>query len=259
MECQYCHNTLINKHTLKTHQRTAVYCLQQQGKKNTQFICSYCKKSYSTRQHLNEHHTNCRKANENTIKKKYSSQLIQQKELIDKYELQIKDLQDKLENIALKAISKPSTTQTQINNYISQLQPITDEHLTNQAQFLTIEHVKKGAEGYAEYALEYPLRDRLLCVDYSRRKVKFKDKDGNLITDPEMTTLATKFFDSIWDKNRQLISEYGKQLFESDNIDTEQVDKLIEIGDSIRRSSGGEKTDLQHDWVKAVCSKTIKE
>ena len=30
----------------------------------------------------------------------------------------------------------------------------------------------------------YPLKDMMICVDYSRRKVKFKDKDGNSITDP---------------------------------------------------------------------------
>lgn len=73
------------------------------------------------------------------------------------------------------------------------MQPVTEELLLDNVQYLTIEHIKKGAEGYAEYALEYPLKDRLLCSDYSRRKVKFKDNDGNVITDPEMTTLARKF------------------------------------------------------------------
>ena len=28
--------------------------------------------------------------------------------------------------------------------------------------------------------LDYPLKDKMICVDYSRRKVKFKDKDGNI-------------------------------------------------------------------------------
>jgi hypothetical protein len=74
---------------------------------------------------------------------------------------------------------------------------VTEEHFIDNVQHLTIDHSKKGPEGYAEFALEYPLKDRLLCSDYSRRKLKFKDKDGNLITDPEMTTLAKKFFNSI--------------------------------------------------------------
>jgi len=44
------------------------------------------------------------------------------------------------------------------------MQPITTDHLTDHAPNLTIEHVQKGASGYAEYALEYPLKDRVACV-----------------------------------------------------------------------------------------------
>ena len=113
---------------------------------------------------------------------------------------QIKELQDKLENIAIKAVQRPTTRNTQINNYIQQLKPVTDEHLLDSVPNLTIDHIIKGPEGYAEYALEYPLKDRMVCSDYSRRKIKFKDKDGKVITDPEMNTLAVKFFESINDK-----------------------------------------------------------
>ena len=71
--------------------------------------------------------------------------------------------------------------------------------LDNEAHFLecstnlTLEHIKKEPRGYAEYALEYPLRDRVVCVDYARRKIKFKDSNGNVITDPEMNRLAIYF------------------------------------------------------------------
>ena len=81
-----------------------------------------------------------------------------------------------------------------------------------QVDNLTIEHIQKGPEGYAEYVLEYPLKNRIVSVDYSRRKVKFKDKDGNVITDPEMTNIATKLFQSIKDKNKDLIFSYGTEL-----------------------------------------------
>ena len=48
------------------------------------------------------------------------------------------------------------------------MQPITQEYLINHTPSLTIEHIKKGASGYAEYALEGPLKGRIACVDYSR-------------------------------------------------------------------------------------------
>jgi fructose-1,6-bisphosphatase len=122
----------------------------------------------------------------------------------------IKDLQDKLENIAIKAVEKSTTTtikNTHIN-YIQKMEPITQEHLITHAPQLTIEQ----ASGYAEYSLEGPLKDRIVCVDYSRRKIKFKDIEGNVITDPEMTKLAP----SIKDKSSQLVntSNLDSSMFE---------------------------------------------
>jgi len=176
-----------------------------------------------------------------------------------KLEQAIRELQDKLGNIALKAVSRSTTTKnTQITNYIQNLQPVTDKHLKDNVQHLSINHILRGPEGYAEYALEYPLKDRLICVDYARRKVKFKDHDGNVITDPEMTNLATKFFNSIKDKNKELILEYGEQLKENfgDEIDT--IVKIFDYKSAVENGSVGNKTDFHHDFVKQMCSKTIK-
>lgn len=64
------------------------------------------------------------------------------------------------------------------------------------------------------YALDYPLKNKVICVDYSRRKVKFKNRDGDIITDPEMTSLATKFFNSIKDKNKELVCMCANELKE---------------------------------------------
>ena len=52
----------------------------------------------------------------------------------------------------------------------------------------------------------------MICVDYSRRKVKFKDKDGNVIRYSEMSGLSTKFLNSIKDKNKELICLYANEL-----------------------------------------------
>lgn len=74
------------------------------------------------------------------------------------------------------------------------MQTITADQLIEHTPQLTIEHVQKGASGYAEYELEYPLKDRVVCVDYMRRKIKFKNRDGNLCTDQEMANLTPMFF-----------------------------------------------------------------
>ena len=159
---------------------------------------------------LDRHYSTCKKKSEESIREEYTQQVdslfkkLEEKDtLIEELKTQIQTLQDKLENIAIKAVQRPTTTnmnKTNINNFIQNMQPISSDHLLEQSSNLTLEHIQKGASGYAEYALEYPLKDRIACVDYSRRKMKFKDKDGNLITDPEMIKLAPMFFDSIKDK-----------------------------------------------------------
>ena len=96
--------------------------------------------------------------------KELENENIKQKEQLEIYKLQVEKLQDKLENIALQAVKRPTTTnmnKTQINNYIQKMEPISSEHMLEQSNKLTLEHIQKGASGYAEYALEYPLKERI--------------------------------------------------------------------------------------------------
>ena len=192
-------------------------------------------------------------------------------------ETQNKDLQDRMQSMAEKAIDKPSTVnQNTINHIINNLLPITTEHLNNQAQYLTIDHVKNGAVGYAKYALEHPLKDRLVCTDTSRKKGKYKDSDGNIVSDPEMSSITKKLFLAIKDRNSELITEFANDLkikldsFGSNNNEmtneetveiTGMTDDLIDLVTSVfsqkRQSneiSDGLKPELFHQFVKEISS-----
>lgn len=281
MLCSFCKNKFSSKSSLNHHQKTAKYCIELQGGKlPTLFKCIYCSKVLSTKQNLNIHKNNCFSYNKHTYEKKWQEEKqllineyelrlnttvdklsLLQKQLTQKNEI-IKDLQNKLENVALRAVSRPTTSnKTQINNYIQKMEIVTNQCLSENVDNLTIDHIKKGAEGYAEYALEYPLKNRMICSDYSRRKVKFKDKDGIVITDPEMTVLAKKFFNSIKEKNKELICQSANELKErlGDENVMDTVLKLFDYKEAVNRASDGEKTDFHHDFVRQVCSQTIKE
>ena len=258
MECEFCHHKFNNKSSLRNHQRRAKYCLKLRGKEEYNFECSGCGKKYTSKENLQIHEASCISVNSNTFKSIIESKDIEIKEL----KVHIKELEKQIQEIALKAVSRPTTTnKTQINTYIQNMEPVTTEHLIDNAQHLTIEHIKKGVEGYAEYALEYPLKNRVLCSDYSRRKVKFKDRDGNVITDPEMTTLAKKFFKSIHEKNKELICKSANELKErlGDENVMDTVVKLFDYKEAVNRGCDGEKTDFHHDFVRQVCSQTLKE
>jgi len=221
--------------------------------------CEFCKNSYTTKRRLISHYESCVQYNVDKVHKEYKKIIEDQEKVILEQKQTIKDLQGTIEKLASQAISRTTNTtkNTQINNYIQQLQPITDDILKENVPNLTIEHILKGAEGYAEYALEYPLKNRIICVDYARRKVKFKDSNGNLITDPEMTNIATKFFQSIKDKNKFLIFEYGNAMKERFGDELETIVKIMDNKMNVDNGADGAKTEFYHEFVKNICSKSV--
>ena len=179
--------------------------------------------------------------------------------------IQIEKLQDKLENIAIKAVSRPTTTNnnnntTNINTYIQQMDIISDQVFQDNLENFTIEYIKKGAEGFANYALEYPLHNRIACVDYSRKKIKYKDENGNIISDPEMIKLSTKLFSSILNKNKELITQYIDEITYSSLNPDEKMQIMVDMTNNmflVKRGADGEKHELYNDFLKSICSKSI--
>lgn len=199
---------------------------------------------------------------------------------------QIKDLHDHIERLETKAINKPTIIKPTINhnkisNVINNLIPLTNDYIKEQVNYLTLEHVKNGVNGYVQYALDYPLKDRIICTDYSRRKIKYKDEEGNVIDDPEMIKISQKLFEAIKDQNSYLVDEYIKELhykykiiaFEPNNemddntsvdyerslnILSKELFKLNNQKREIIEISEGSKNDTYHEFVKDICGKIIK-
>ena len=278
MECKFCDKKLSNKHTLKTHQRTAKYCLKLQKKNINLFECKDCNKKFTTKQNLQRHNDICiskaykyKIMNENLENelaelRDYKSKCLNyEEELLEvrrDYERKIQILQDKLENVAIQAARRPTHNtynRNNVNTIIQNMAPLTDEHFKDNSQHLTIEHLKQGVKGYVEYALKYPLKNKVLCVDYSRRKIKYKNGEGKVETDPEMARLSRKFFESIADKNRVLAADCVHQL--SDDMDAvEKMKIMADMGQlmvDVNQSARGSKTDFTHDFVRGVCSESV--
>ena len=286
MECEYCKQILKTQYSLKQHQKTAKYCLIKQNKNIPEdHVCNFCGNFFTLKSTLLSHLKICKSRNQDIqnelniqdeksrellyVKKDLELSLLREKELIRNYEQrekelrfsyekQIQSLQDKIENIAIKAIQKPTTVKnTHNNNYINKMQCISPEHLVECASTLNLEHLRKGALGCAEYALEGPLKDRVACVDYSRRIMKFKDKEGVVITDPEMARLAPMFFESIQDKSSELV--FNLNTPNMDSVIFEEVAKFFNTNSDVKNCAAGVKTQFYHDFVKNVCSKSMVE
>ena len=284
-DCKYCKHTFSTKSSLITHQKSAKYCLKiQNTTPKDKYTCEGCKSIFYRVHHLNTHREKC-KANDvyfdsmhkikeldnelDIIKKELlvsqEKCLNYEEEILDmkrEHKREIQILQDKLENVAIQAARRPTQTNTynrNVNTIIQNMSPLTDENFRDTAEHLTIEHLKQGVKGYVEYALKYPLKNKVLCVDYARRKIKYKDDDGKVKTDPEMTCLSQKFFESIRDKNRVLAADCVQQL--SDDMDAvEKMKIMADMGQlmvDVNQSARGSKTDFTHDFVKGVCSESV--
>ena len=149
MQCEYCEKVLSTLSSLKHHQKTAKFCLAKQNKEPTkEYICSFCGTAFAVKSTLNSHLRIC-KANtpvvqeqlhlldensrELTITKQkliekdkiiferdllISEQKIIIKELQTEYkrymEMQNKDLQDRMQCMAEKAIERTWETVVEI-------------------------------------------------------------------------------------------------------------------------------------------------
>jgi hypothetical protein len=97
---------------------------------------------------------------------------------------------------------------------------ITEDWLIENAKFLTIDHILRGPEGYADYALSYPLNDRLIEEDYSNPVfIKYKDRSGNIIIDYGGKMLTKMLFDSVRERTYKLIESNKNISFEYGSIE----------------------------------------
>jgi len=97
---------------------------------------------------------------------------------------------------------------------------ITEEWLIENAKFLTIDHILRGTEGYADYALSYPLNDRLIEEDYLNPTfIKYKDRKGNIITDYGGKMLTKMLIDSVRERTHELIESNDNVTFECSDIE----------------------------------------
>ena len=273
-KCEFCKKEFTTKTNLNYHKANAKYCLEKRGSQ-PEFTCEPCKKTFVSDNMLQKHHLKCIYY----IKCHYEK-------IISGKDQHIKELESKLENIALKAVSRPTSvvnttnTDNRIQQVINNLIPVTDDHLKEQSRFLTLEHIKQGAVGYANFACEHALKDRVACTDLSRRKIKYKNPEGQLVSDPEMMVMSKKLFTAISEKNKELSDQYRGELINmmlakyrecGDDMKDEEtrelekyigeinknMDHLLTVYTQARDIADGQRPEMYHEFVREVCNKTV--
>ena len=210
MECQYCKSILSSISSLNSHQKRTKYCLEKQGKGLPEdYCCEYCNKKFTLKSSLQSHYNICSVNNEYIRNMKIIQNEDKYKNIIqdlqDRFEDQkqnlektiedqkqiIKDLQDKLENIALKAISRPTQQITQNNKHVINLAPFDLTQEKAKQIFndnYTTDHFLQGMKGLVNFVSDHIIKTDTgesiyACYDRSRNVFKYKNEAGEYIND----------------------------------------------------------------------------
>lgn len=198
-KCIYCKSSFKRRPDLNKHQRCAKYCLKLQGKdiiipkspkhKNV-YICSICDQQFTRKDNLKRHQVHCKPTNAH------------------EQDMRIEQLRQEIIN--LMTLQTQAANVNNRNVVVNNLQPITDEQIQEHLEHLTLNFIQEGAKGFADFANSYPFKDRVLCTDKSRRKLRYKDEDGEIVDDGGGLKLAHRFFQAIAPRNEELINaEYN--------------------------------------------------
>ena len=209
IQCNICNKEFSTKGSLHTHQKTAKYCLEKQGKNNEEFNCSFCKKKFTLRHVLQDHLQTCKEkkmkdkeekdfniksAHQNEIKeilklyteklsekdRYYTQQINTLKDTIEKLEAKLEKFED-----AVIASKKPTNTTNNNNIVVANTLNLNDTERFKSIieEKLTKNVVCNGQRGLAKFAVENLLKDsegKLMykCVDPSRHNFEFTNSDG---------------------------------------------------------------------------------
>jgi hypothetical protein len=311
-ECNICKNTFRTLSSLNNHKKNAKYCLIINNKESIE----YYKNEYEKLKYINLNYELeiknlnkqiCEFKNNQTIielefqNKEYKSFITKleqlNKGLEETLQKERKEYQEQIKEITMKLIDKSNnitnnnynnskntnTTNTKIDIF-NQLSPLTEDDYKKHINNLTLDHIKKGAEGYADYALNYTLKDKLMCLDYARKKICYKNEQGDKVEEYRLNNILPKIFKEIEPVNKEMILtlmnnlnddflEYEKTITEFDEGDEtdreyskkieenqEQIMKYSDIlGDCYKISNGITNNKLGTEITDIVINKIPKK
>lgn len=265
MKCEFCNNPFSNKQNLNAHQRKAKYCLKIQGKSDVHMICESCDKGFNSKYNLNRHKKICKKSIVNIrlnkdIMERDSKILALEKEvdilknIISELREYKRDLDERYENLSLTAVKRPinSTKNIQINNYIQNMKPLKIDDIKKTVPMLTLDHHVKGAEGYAEFALEFPFKEKIVCVDVNRSKIKYKNGDGGVIDDVGFRKMMTKLCEALKDRSFNLCQEHYEKLSREFTDKEMEEYNCMETAMAITRYANGRENEFCNKVIKLI-------
>jgi uncharacterized protein YoxC len=262
-KCEYCDKILSTKHSLIYHldicdkrieniERIEKEQLQSKDKELKEQLQNKDNKIEILKKELKDKDKLLIKLK--TQNEHYEKQIKIQKE---EYKDQIKDLQDKLENLASKAIERPTsivanTTTNNSLNIATSMDFDNIDHIKNLiGNSLTINHVVDGQKGLANFVRETMLLDangisKYVCTDPSRHIFKYKDTNGEIKKDVEAKKLTSSLVKGGIRKQTAIIGNDWLESEENSNDYLQKLELMMEFQQNIHKL-GDNNTDFRKE------------
>ena len=288
VKCPRCQGEFSKKSNLKSHMKTAKYCLKLDSTSSTksstpsEFFCYECYKAFTQKVTLKNH---------KCIPKTVSYKMF--KEAVDMYnslEEENKTLREenktlREENANLKGkyeaasecftkiANKPTySVTTNIAKQINNLEPLSDNSIKNSIEDLPIDIFSKGGKSLGQWASNEILNNRVICTDPSRKTFVWKGEDNKPFRDFKGQGLAKKFFTYIHeqkvDELKEWISntEFKLKMLEQDDKFSPDSDLLRMklqraccVGSDCYSSSEGNSTNLSKEFLNTISTLLTKK
>jgi hypothetical protein len=131
---------------------------------------------------------------------------------------------------------KPTTSNNTINNInlngkLVDLDPIDFNEMKEMFNnFFSEKYVDKGIEGLAHFLCDIPCKDKIVTTDFSRKLIKYKKPDNQVVDDPKanilLSTAIKQNADTIIDKAEDRYQYFQSQIKEAreDDIEPDKSD-----------------------------------
>lgn len=178
--CEFCGASLCDKYNLKRHQKQAKKCLSLQEIAN---------------------------------RKKTYDELEEELRLL-KINTKLKELKVKSKKLDEKTTHQTINIYGDVNTVINNMLPLTNAHIKEANQYLTIDHIDEESDGcgYIKHVVENSLKDRVAVTNVKEKKIVFKDSDNKVVLDVGGYSLLKKISALDSDKWTELIDNERDKL-----------------------------------------------
>lgn len=278
--CTLCDYSTNDNSNWSRHVKTQKH-LANKEKLTQKLCCKYCKKQFTRTDNRKVHEKKCKSNDTNTDINNTNDNTddntddnTERKEIVNNdnnndnnnvntindtnMEKLFKKITDLEQTIAQSKPAAPVIQNT------PNLEPLTEkvfaEHLVN----LRLDFIQDGGKGYASFASIYSLKDKIICTDKSRKKIRYCNSQGEIVNDYGGVQLCQLFFQNISQHNAAIIdAEYNRLQKEVQQIADEgragvtdvtailnKSIRLQNILDQSLKAAKGDQNQLTQDFIR---------